>query len=149
LKVKEPLLNAGLIFGCDYKPFDTRLIIKTGESVYYQYIDKRSVVYAGIFKDVDLSDRSLKSYWLFSISLSGAYTFGNHFKGTNSGPQNKLNIVPSAYLKWQKSHLELFGGLDFMKTEFYKVGPLWFRFGCTYNIYFDKVRSPGKVINWY
>jgi ankyrin repeat protein len=149
IRVKEPLLNAGFVMGCDFKPFDSRVIIQSGELLYYQYIDRRSIVHAGLFKDIDITDRSLDSYWSLSMSLSGAYTFGNHFKGTNVSPRKMLNIVPSVCLKWQKYNIELYVGLDYMKTEFYKIGPIWFRIGCTYNVYFDKVRSPGKVIKWY
>ena len=149
IKIKEPLLNSGISFGSDFKPFDTRIIIQTGGSEYYQYIDQRSVVYAGLFKDFDLTDKSLSSYWSLSVSLSGTYTFGNHFKGTNLSPTKIFNIMPSMYMQWQKYNISFFGGLDYLKTEFYKTGPLWFRIGCTYNIFFDKVRSPGKVINWY
>jgi ankyrin repeat protein len=149
IRFKEPLLNVGVIIGYDFKPIDSKLILRTGESVYYQYFDKRSVFYGGIIKDFDLTDRSLKSYLSLTASISGAYTFGNHFKGTNLSPDKRIDIVPSLYLKWQNSNIEFFSGLDFMKTEFYKDGPLWFRFGCTYNVFFDNVRSPGKKISWY
>jgi ankyrin repeat protein len=147
--IKEPLLNAGIIVGCDFKPYDSRVIIQKSESLFYQYVDRRSTIYAGIFKDIDLTDRSLKSYWSLSMSLSGAYTFGNHYNGTLFGPQNKLNLVPAINMKWQKGNIELFGGVNYKKTEYYKIGPIWLRIGCTYGIYFDKIRSPGKVIKWY
>ena len=149
IKVKEPLLNGGIVIGYDFKPFDSRVIIQTGELLFYQYIDRRSIFYTGLFKDIDLTDKSSKSYWSLSFSLTGAYTFGNHFNGTNIAPKKKLIVMPSMYLKWQISNFEVFSGLELMKTEFYKVGPLWLRFGCSYNLYFDKVRSPGKVISWY
>ena len=149
ISVKEPLRNAGFILGCDFKPVASRLLIKESESLFYQYIDSRSVIYAGIFKELDLTDRSLKSYWSLSFALSGAYTVGNYFEGTRVGPTKKLNIIPSAYLNWKMNGIEVFGGIDYTKTEFYKVGPLWFRFGCGYRIFFDKVLAPGKTIRWY
>lgn len=149
IKVKEPLLNAGIIIGYDFKPVDTRVILQTGESQFYQYIDRRSVFFAGIFKDIDLTDRSLNKYWYLSFSLSGAYTFGNNFKGTNLSPDNKLSVVPSVQLNYQFKKLDFYGGLEYMKTEFYKIGPVWFRAGFSYTFFFDNVRSPGKVISWY
>lgn len=149
IKVKEPKLNAGIFIGSDFKLYENGLIIKTGESLYYQYMDRRSVVYAGLFKDINLEAVSLKGTWALSASVAAAYTFGNQYKGTNLSPTENLKIIPSLYLKYERNKIELFGGLDYMKTKYYKVGPGWLRLGITYNFFFDKVRSPEKVIKWY
>jgi len=39
-------------------------------------------------------------------------------------------------------------GLEYLRTEYYHNGPLWFRAGCSYNYFFDKVRMKPKVIKW-
>ena len=149
IRIKEPLLNAGIIIGYDFKPSNTRVIVKTGESQFYQYIDRRSVFYTGLFKDIDFTDRSLNKYWYLSLSLSGAYSFGNNFKGTNLNPDHKISIVPAVQLNYQFKIINFYGGLEYLKTEFYKIGPIWFRAGFSYTFFFDNVRSPGKVITWY
>ncbi len=48
---KEPMINAGFVIGCDIKPVYTRILMKTGENNYYQYFDRSSMAFAGIFKD--------------------------------------------------------------------------------------------------
>ena len=146
---KEPLLNAGIIAGFDTKPWYTRVLMRSGEDVYYQYLDKSSIVYGGIYKDFILRENLNGNKLLITTSLVAAYTFGNKLKGTQMTPESKLRIVPSAGLKLQIKHIQAYAGIEYMKSVFYKVGPLWLRTGISYNFYLSKVRSPGKVIKWY
>jgi hypothetical protein len=74
-----------------------------------------------------------------------AYTFGNKLKGTLMTPESKLRIVPSAGLKLQIKHIQAYAGIEYMKSVFFKVGPIWLRTGISYNFYLSKIRSPGKV----
>ncbi len=78
-------------------------MLKTNEDLYYQYLDKSSLIYAGIFKDIPLTDNPLKSNFYFSGSLSGGYWFGNKFKGTATAPKSKFMILPAAGFKWVKN----------------------------------------------
>ncbi len=146
---REPYLNGGIVAGCDIKLWYSRLLIKETEELYYQYMDKRSVIYAGLFRDFLLTDWQFRSYFSVSASLSAAYTFGNKFKGTNLSPESKFMIVPSVYLNWTIKNFNVFCGTEFMKTEFYRAGPLWGRCGLSYNLYFKRERSPAKIIKWY
>jgi len=149
ISFKEPKLNGGIFAGCDVKPGYTRVLMKKTETLFYQYKDKSSMVYAGLFKDFAITDYPIKGNWTFTGSLAAGYTFGNKLKGTGITPENKFRILPGIALKWTKDNLNFFGGLDFLKTEFYKVGPVWLRVGFSYNIFFDNVRAPGKEIKWY
>jgi ankyrin repeat protein len=146
---KEPLLNAGFIAGCDIKPVYTKILIKTGENTYYQYFDKSSVVYAGIFKDFLLSEKSSDIKFMISTSLSAGYNFGSKFKGTNLSPGNKFRIMPAAGLKFEKRHISVLADVVYMNTDFFHIGPLWLRIGISYNSFLSKARSPGKIIRWH
>ena len=145
---KEPTINAGFIIGSDIKPVSTRILMKTGENAYYQYFDKSSLVYAGIFKDFTLAE--YKSGFKIAVSalFSAGYTLGNKFKGTEIAPGNKLRMIPAATFKFQKNHLIFTSGLEYTKTPFYKIGPLWLRFGFAYNFFLSNTRSPVKIIRW-
>jgi ankyrin repeat protein len=149
LSFKEPYLNGGFTVGCDSKLWYSRVLIKDNESLFYQYMDKRSVVYAGLFKNFTITDNPLKGNWVLNTSISVAYTFGNKFKGTNITPENKVMVIPAVNFNWTKNTFTLFGGLEYMNTEFYRNGPVWLRIGCSYILFFDKIRAPGKVIKWY
>jgi ankyrin repeat protein len=146
---KEPYLNFGFIAGCDLKLWDSRLLIKNSENLYYQYKDRGSVAYAGLFKDFALTDYLDKYNLSLSASLMGGYTFGNKLKGTLITPEQKVMIIPSISLKIIKKNLTLSAGFEYIKTGFYKDGPVWFRLGCSYNHFFDKVRTYIKPIKWY
>jgi ankyrin repeat protein len=149
LSFKEPLLSGGLTAGVDTKIWYTRVLTKSSENVYYQYMDKSSVIYAGLFKDFKVTGDHKKSSLEATTSLSAGYTFGNKLKGTNIVPDNKFLIIPAAGLKLEMNHFILSAGLEYYKTPYYHIGPLWCRIGCSYKLYLSKVRSPGKTIKWY
>ncbi|HRR15790.1 MAG TPA: ankyrin repeat domain-containing protein [Bacteroidales bacterium] len=146
---KEPLRNFGVLSGIDFKPAYTRVIIKKEGDVYYQYMDKSYLFYAGLFKDFRLTDYPLRGNWTLTASLSGGYFFANRLKGTNETPGGKIKILPAAGLKWTKNNLLLKAELEYFRTPFYKIGPLWITAGIGYTIYFNKIRAPGKYIRWY
>jgi ankyrin repeat protein len=149
LSFKEPYLNGGIIIGCDVKLWYTRVLLKQTEHTYYQYMNKGSVVYAGLFKDFALTDFAFKPNIELSTSLSAGYSFGNELKGTLIVPRNKFKVIPAISIKWEKKNFALSLGADYMKSDFYHVGPIWLRLGASYNIYFDNVRIKAKTLKWY
>jgi ankyrin repeat protein len=149
LAFKEPLSNFGMIAGFDTKLWYTRILMKEAEDVYYQYMDKSSVAYAGAFKDFDLTDNLFRGNFCFVATLAAGYSFGNKFKGTDIVPKNKFRILPSAGFKWVKNNIVIFTGIEYMNSDFHKIGPVWGRVGCSVNFFFDNDRGPGKVIKWY
>ena len=149
LAFKEPYLNGGIILGCDVKLWYTRVLLKQTEHIFYQYMNKGSVVYTGLFKDFALTDYAFKGNIELSTSLSAGYSFGNELKGTLNVPRNKFRIIPAISIKWEKKDFALSLGADYMKSDFYHVGPIWVRLGASYNIYFDNVRIKAKTLKWY
>ncbi len=149
LSFKEPYFNAGIIFGFDTKLWYTRVLLKQSEGIFYQYFDKGSVVYAGLFKDFDLTNNAFRGNFVLSTLLSAGYSFGNELKGTLSAPPNKFLVIPGISFKWTKKDLSFSLGADYMNSDFYHIGPVWLRFGVAYNLYFDKVRTKEKTLKWY
>jgi ankyrin repeat protein len=146
---KEPVHNFGFLAGIDFKPFYTRVLIKEDEFTYYQYRDKSAMIYAGILKEISLTDYPLRGNWSFKASLSGGYTFGNKIKGTSIIPGNKFKLIPAAGFRWTKNTFSLNLDLEYFNTDYYHVGPIWFRIGFSYNIFINDFMAPGKVIKWY
>jgi ankyrin repeat protein len=149
LSFKEPYLNAGIIAGFDTKLIYTRVLLKQSEHTFYQYMDKGSVVYAGLFKDFSFTNNPFRANYEFSTSLAAGYSFGNELKGTLYAPKNKFMVIPAISFKWVKKDLSFSLGADYMNTEFYHVGPVCLRFGVSYNIFIDNVRTKGKTLKWY
>jgi ankyrin repeat protein len=149
LSFKEPYLNGGIILGCDTKFWHTRVLFKQTEHIFYQYLDKGSVVYAGLFKNFSITNYVFKGNFEISTSMSAGYAFGNELKGTLNAPPDKFLIIPALSLVWTKKDLSFSLGADYMKTDFYHVGPVWMRFGVSYNIYFDNIRTKNKTLKWY
>lgn len=147
--VKEPVHNIGILAGMDFKPGYTRVLSKVNENLLYQYYDKGAVAYAGIFKDFRLTDHPYSGNWSATGSLSAGYSFGNKLKGTLIVPGNKFRFIPAAGMKWSKGAFVLETDLEYMKTDFYKIGPIWLKFGFSWSVFLDNSRSPGKIIKWY
>jgi ankyrin repeat protein len=149
LSFKEPYFNGGLVFGIDTKLWYSRLLIKNRENIFFQYMDRGSVVYAGVFKDFALTDYPDRYNWYLSTSLTAGYSIGNNLKGTYISTNEKIKIIPSVSLKITKMNLSYFTGLEYVNTPFYKNGPVWIRLGASYNYFFDNVRTKIKPIKWY
>lgn len=149
MSFKEPSLNGGIFAGIDTKPGYTRVLMKKSETLFYQYKDRSSMVYAGLFRDFSITDNPVRGNWSVSASIAAGYTFGNKLKGTLISPENRFRLNPGISVRWTKNNLNLNGSLEYLKSEFHKVGPLWLRLGISYNIFFDKVRAPGKDIKWF
>ena len=148
LSFKEPLLNAGFMAGFDTKPFRTRVMKEAGAMEYYQYLDKSSLAYAGLFKDFTLLERLSGFSIMASASLSAGYNFGPAFNGTIVRPESKVRIMPAAGIKFERSNLAVSAGIEYLKTEFYKVGPLWGRLSFTYSYRLSRVKKHEKTIEW-
>jgi ankyrin repeat protein len=149
LSFKEPYLNAGLIAGFDTKLWYSRVLIKNSEHLFYQYMDKGSVAYAGLFKDFNLTNRPDRFNYSVSTMLLAGYSFGNKLKGTLIAPKNKFSAIPSVSFKITKMNFSVNMGIEYLKTQYYHNGPLWLRIGCSYTYFFDHVRTQIKPIRWY
>jgi ankyrin repeat protein len=149
ISFKEPYINGGFIVGCDMKLWYSRVLIKESDNLFYQYMDKGYVAYAGLFKDFALTDYPDRFNFSLSTSLLAGYSFGNKLKGTFISPENKYLVIPSISCKLTKMNFSVNLGLEYMKTSYYKNGPVWLRIGCSYTHFFDKVRTKVKTIKWY
>lgn len=149
LLLKEPYLNGGIIAGCDTKMWYTRILIQEDENIYYQYQDKRSIVYAGIFRDFSLTDRQFRGNYSVSVSLLASKALANKFRGTNITADTKFRVIPAVTLQWTRGPVGLLMGGEYMNTGFYKIGPLWGRAGLSYSFFFNSERAPGKTIRWH
>jgi ankyrin repeat protein len=149
LSFKEPYLNAGIIAGFDFKLWYTRVLVKDSEHLFHQYLDKGYFAYAGAFKDFTLYENPFKSNYVFSASFLAGYSFGHTMKGTLKAPENKFTIVPCISLKWNIKNFSLSMGMEYIKSQFYHIGPLWLRAGFSYTLFYDKVRTKVKPLKWY
>ncbi|MGD0341366.1 MAG: ankyrin repeat domain-containing protein [Bacteroidales bacterium] len=146
---KEPLKNIGVIAGFDTKLWYTRVLIRENPDIYYQYMDKSSIAYAGVLKDFKLTENLFKSNISLSASLSGAYFFGNKFKGTEMSPASKFKVIPATAIKFENKNSIFSSGIEFMTSSFYGIWPIWVRIGFAHKFYFDSARLPNKDIKWY
>jgi hypothetical protein len=146
---KEPYINAGFIAGIDMKLWYTRVLVKDSEQLYHQFYDKGYLIYAGAFKDFTLYENPFGSIVFLSAAASVGYSFGHTLKGTYSAPGNRLQFIPALTVKWNIRKFSASLGAEYIKTDYEKNGPVWFRAGLSYTLFLDNVRSEVKHIKWY
>lgn len=149
LSFKEPYLNAGFHLGFDTKIMATRVTLKQNEDLFYQYWEKSSIVYGGIYKDFSLNEKKLNSGSVISVSLSAGYLFVNQMKGTINIPHDSFKAIPSISFKHNWNRLSFFIGAEYIKSNYYQVAPVWMRVGFSWTTFFDDVRLHEKTIKWY
>jgi ankyrin repeat protein len=146
---REPVYNAGFILGMDMKLWYTRIVKEVSEDNFYQYYDKGAMIYAGLFRDFNLTTSPDRVNTVFTTSLSGGYTFGNRFRGTMLYPDNGFKLIPGITVKWIKDPVSVFAGAEYINyPDYYKIGPIWFKIGLSYNYYFDNMHIKPKKIRW-
>ena len=148
LSLRESYLNAGITAGLNTKLWETRLLVEKSPNVFYQYVDKSSMVFAGLFKDFIISENINIKRLIFSTSLSAGYTFGNKFKGTEISPEKKTVIIPGIAVKWATKPVTFFAGADYCNLGYYKTGSIWATIGISGNFYFDNMHIKQKTIKW-
>lgn len=148
LKLKKRLPGAGLIAGIDLKPWESRIIIRKNQITFNQYIDRRSVVWAGFFKDFRINGTQGPFEWYLSTTGKAGWKFGDKYPGTDIKPEQGLVFIPGMALVAESSSVSLSASVEYMRTEVYKSGPVWLRLGLAYNYKADDLKSSGKYIRW-
>lgn len=139
----------GVITGIDTKLFYTRVLVKSSDNLYYQFMDKSSAAYAGISADFPLTNYIFRGNFYLSTIIAAGYFFGNNYPGTSMAPGSKAGIMPGIMLRWSKNNFSILSGIDYMKTRFHGSWPVWLRAGVSYNFLFHPLKVPGKIIRWY
>ena len=148
ISLREPYFNAGITAGLNTKLWETRLLVEKSPDNFYQYADKSSMLFAGLFKDFIIEDNPTGKRLIFSTSLSAGYTFGNKFKGTEIFPERKMVVIPGVAIKKSYTPITLLLGVDYLNLGYYKAGSVWATLGLSYNFYFDNMQIKQKRIKW-
>jgi len=148
VRLKEAKNGIGVIAGIDFKPFDTRILLEDGENSFTQYIDRRSVVSAGIFKEYRIRETPAQKDWFASFSAKLGYKYGNKYPGSLLKPEHGITFIPAASIAYESTSFNFSLSVEYMKTEVCKSGPIWLRLGFGYNYDINKVKSTGKSIKW-
>jgi ankyrin repeat protein len=148
ISAREARHNTGFFAGFDLKPSWTRVLVEENEKSYIQYMDKSYLAYAGILKELNLTNNVIRGNWFFTGSLAAGYSFGNEFRGTALKPESKLKIIPAAGFRYNKNAFNFLINLEYTNTDFYKIGPVWIRTGVSFDIELKNVKGSAKVIKW-
>lgn len=149
ISLTEPGLKAGLTLGAAFNASNQRMLTEGEDDILYQYKVNSSVIYAGVFRKFILSKPGTANTWSFVPSVMAGYRFYSLYEGTNSRPDNKFCIIPSAEISWSLQRFSLASGLTYLNTPFYDVFPVWFTLKASYTLTRDYRIFSGKKIRLY
>ncbi|MDZ7739819.1 MAG: ankyrin repeat domain-containing protein [Bacteroidales bacterium] len=149
ISLKDPLLKIMINAGFEMKPGYSRVLVQSGDTSFYQYYDRRYIIYGGLGKEFKLMENYSGETLSLDINLNAGYMMTEKYRGTEIKPPEMIKLMPRAVLRWSRDNFNIYAGYEYMKTELYRIGPHWLSFGVSYDIYFDKLRSPVKKIKWY
>jgi len=149
LSLRDPILKIMLNAGFELKPSFSKVLVEQSSDTYYQYYDKRYIIYAGVGRQFKLVEDYYSGNFSLDINLNAGYMIASQYRGTNIKPPDKIKIMPQVLLRWNRGKLNVYAGYEYMNTELYRIGPSWFRLGLSYDIHFDKMRGPLKNIKWF
>ena len=149
ISFRGPLRGYGIITGLDTKLWSTKVFLEKGSNTFYQYMDKSSLFYAGVFKDFPLTDNLFRGDIYFNSTIRAGYFFGNELKGTYINPGGKIKIAPSVGLKWIWKNFTIGTDLEYMNSGYDLMAPVWLRFGIGYGIQTDNIKVVPKFIKWF
>jgi len=149
ISVTEPGLRTGITLGAAVNPVYQRLLVNDGGDVIYQYSVRTNLVYGGLFREFPLT----QSWSEFKISIIPAinlgYRFHSLYQGTEDRPDDSFCIIPETTLCLGWRNLSLNPGAAFMRTPFYKAGPVWFTMRITYDLKSPHATFKSKRIRLY
>ena len=154
IKFPEPVTHIGLNLGVDTKMFKSKVIEETNSTMslpsieqYSQFFEKSSIIYGGITKDFYLTKRIDKSNLILTTDLNLGYYLKHRDEIRDQ--ESKIKFIPSIGLKIDSPKIDLFANVEYMKTKYLHVGPLWYRIGVSYSFFFDKSDNATlKNIKW-
>ena len=148
IRIKESMTGLGILAGLDFKPWDNRILIEEDSDNYTQYIDRRNLVWAGVFKEFNIKYLSGQSAWSTSVSAKVGWKYGNTYAGSTLKPEHGLAFIPAASLSYEVKSFNVTASVEYLETEVYKSGPVWVRLGFGYNYNVNRTQSKGKFIRW-
>ena len=157
VKFLEPVTHLGLNLGFDTKMCKSKVLeyreymddfgdLNKG---YYQFYEKSSIVYGGVSKDFYLTNRLEKSNLVLTTDLNLGYYIRHRDVAREIDQDKSLHLIPSIGLKIDSPKVDWFANVEYMRTNYLHVGPLWYRIGFSYSFFFDKNDNATlKNIKW-
>lgn len=149
LSLYEPGIRSGITLGIAPGIGERRLLVEEAPSLFYQYHVSTTVIHAGLYHEIPLKRHYGKAGLSAVPALNIGYRFHSQYAGTDHGPDNSLCIIPSADLKLRIKKFSILGGITWLKTPFYKTGPLWFTLKTSFLLHGKAVSYSGKRIRLY
>ena len=145
----EPYHGIRINAGIEFKPFYTKVLLQEAENVFWQYKDKRFVLYTGLGKQFLFKESYFNGSASFIVDFNIGYMMANNYMGTRTKPVDKFVFIPSIGVERTHRNISFSCVYEYMNTGLYKPGPHWLKFGFSYYINFSGKQPSLKNITWY
>jgi len=142
---RAPIIRSGIFAGYTFTPVESRVLVKSENNIYQYFVVSRTIE-GGIFHDWSLGKDLINGNFKFYTALSGAYQSYSKYSGSIKKPENQFCIIPSAGIVYSVHRVSFAAEVKYMKTPFYKIGPVWLGVKASFNFLNDLSSIPGKQI---
>ncbi len=136
-------LNAGF----EFRPKRISVLEEKEDNLYYQFWERRSILYAGGLKSFQLHEISYDQSIEMFIAANVGYTWGN-YRGYIQGPDSKFVFMPEAGLMVRKSHSRFIFSYQYKDFKIEDVSPHRFNFSMMFTVNFVNNKFKTHYISW-
>lgn len=124
------------------------ILVGTNEAnTYYQYWERRTYTYIGVYKRFKLFTYNKKSSGGIYAGGQLAYAFGS-YRGTNSKPDPRFLVSPIAGMYFQFQGFILTLGYEYVNFKIEKISPHRFKLGMKFLIAGKGMKQPVNKTLW-
>ena len=114
--------NIALKSGLEFRPWSMRVLEKVTPELSYQYRERRTALFLGIYKRINLVKVNDRLSTGIVIGAKEVYTFGR-YRGSLEKPDNKMILAPGGGIYWNNNFFGVNLMYEYIDYGFYKINP--------------------------
>lgn len=136
-------LNAGM----EFRPKRITVLEKKEEDLYYQFWERRALLYGGLLKTFKIHQVSYNKSIEALLTTNIGYTWGN-YRGYIQEPESKLMFLPEAGLMIKKPGSKIMFTYQYKNFKLDDVSPHRFNISLMFTVNIVKNKFKSHYINW-
>jgi ankyrin repeat protein len=114
--------NIDLKGGLAFRPWAMRILEKTTPELSYQYRERRTALFLGIYKRINLVKPNSRQNAGIMLGAKEVYTFGS-YRGSLEKPGNKMILAPGGGIYWNNNFFGVNLMYEYLDYGLYKINP--------------------------
>jgi len=131
--VLDTKFNIALKGGLAFRPWSMRVLEKVTPELLYQYRERRTALFLGIYKRINLVKLNNRLSTGIMLGAKEVYTSGS-YRGSLEKPDNKMILAPGGGIYWNNNFFGVNLMYEYLDYGLYKISPGRIDISFTFNI---------------